>query len=391
MAIDAIIFDLDGTLTDTNGFHARAWRRAMERFGYGVGVDRLLREIGKSGKFMVPDVLGPQIEKDEGDALRSAHDELYLDLVAAEGVRVFPCAERLLQSATERGYKTAVATGSSKTALGAVMEASGFDVVNRVDVVVTATDIPSGKPGPEPVQAAARKLGVTPAQTVLVGDTPFDVSCARRAGSVCIGVGASAYSKEELLEAGARTAYSDVEDLGADFDAAIRVCSPGQLRLTDSVVDALMEEALGHARAALDEDNLPVGAVVADGDGQVVAGGFSRTESSRNFLAHAEMVAFTELVGKVDLRRRDLILVSTLEPCVMCYGAAMDARVETIIYGLEGPMNGGIGRCRPMRSPGMIAPRIVGGVRSVACKSLFEAWQARYPDTPFVEDLLSRI
>lgn len=391
MALDAIIFDLDGTLVDSVGLHARAWSMALERFGYGVGEDRIVREIGKSGSVFVPSVLGDRIEAEEGNALRDAHDAIYLDLVTREGVRAFPCAERLMRAASERGLQMAISTGSAREGMERVVKVSGLSVFDLVDVAVTDGDVTSGKPGPEPVLAAAEQLGVAASQCVLVGDTPFDVECARRAGAVTIGVASGAYTQEELLAAGARAAYADVAELGEQLDGALRICSAGSLHLTRQVLEELMGEALAEARAALDRGDLPVGAVVADGDGAVVSRAFSQTETSRNFLHHAEMLAFQDLVGRVDLSRRELILVSTLEPCVMCYGAAMGARVESIVYGLEGPSNGAVDRCLPMRSPGMIPPRVISGVRLDECRALFEAWREEHSETPFIQDLLARV
>ncbi len=390
MAVGAIIFDYDGTLVDTTDLHARAWSMALERYGYGVGEDRLRREIGKSGSVLVPSLLGDRIEADQGEELREAHDDIYLDLVSKGTVRAFPCAERLLRTARERGFRTALSTGSAREGVERVVEASGLNVLRMVDVVVTGSEVPSGKPGAEPVLAAARELGVAPSQCVLVGDTPYDVESARRAGAVTIGVGSGAYSREELLARGARTAYDSAAALGDHLEEALRLCSPGRIRLTGEAVEALMEEALVEARRALLSGNLPVGTVVADGDGSILARAYSQTETTGNFLDHAEMIAFRDLVGRFPLNRRELILVTTLEPCVMCYGAAMDARVETIIYGLDGPSNGGIDRCRPMQSPGMIPPRVVSKVQAEACKSLFEKWHERHPETPFVLDLLGR-
>ena len=74
MALDAVIFDLDGTLIDTNGLHARSWRQALQAFGYDIPEDRLLLEIGKGGDKLVPSVLGPAAAEKEGKALRDAHE-----------------------------------------------------------------------------------------------------------------------------------------------------------------------------------------------------------------------------------------------------------------------------------------------------------------------------
>jgi tRNA(adenine34) deaminase len=162
------------------------------------------------------------------------------------------------------------------------------------------------------------------------------------------------------------------------------------VKLTWETMRALMAEALDEARRGLAEADLPVGAVLADGNGTIVGRGRSRTETTREFLAHGEMQAFSEISGSFSIDKRELILVTTLEPCMMCFGAAMGARVDTIIYALKAPSNGGVARCRPMQSPGMIMPRVVGGVCADKSLALFEEWNRRHPDRPFVKDLLEK-
>lgn len=391
MAVDAIIFDLDGTLLDTNVLHARAWTEAMERFGYRVGEDRILKEIGKSGSLLVPSLLGDRVEAEQGDALREAHDRLFLRLVDREEIAVFPGAEETLLAAREQGLKTAVATGSAREGVEKMADASGLDLFGLVDVVVTDSDVERGKPEPDTITAAIEKLDLSPAQFVFIGDTPYDVVAGRAAGVVTLCVGTGAHDREKLFGVGARAVYADVGELGRQMESALKLSSPGRVHLTWATMRALMDEALQEARDAVDSDNVPVGAVIADGDGEIVARGHSVTETTGNFLQHAEMVAFQKVVGKVRLNRRELILVSTLEPCMMCMGAAMDARVDTIIYGLGAPSNGGARRCEPMQSPGMIMPRIVGGVCEQESRALFEEWSRLHPETPFVQDLLMRV
>lgn len=390
MAIDAVIFDLDGTLLDTNGLHARAWSLAMQRFGFRLGEDRILLTIGKSGSELVPTLLGRSVEEEQGDELRDAHDEIYLSLIEEEDVLPFTGVESAFQAASSRGLKTAVATGSARQSVVKVASVSGLDL-GLADVVVSDDDVEQGKPSPDAVLAAARKLGMSPAQCVLVGDTPYDVQSANAAGVVTLGVDTGAHGREALFRQGARAVYAHVGEFGERFDEAMKLASPGEIHLTWEAMDGLMDAALAEARRALESDNLPVGAVIARGDGTIVSRAHSRTESTRNFLLHAEMAAFMDIVGKVQLERRELILVTTLEPCMMCLGAAMDARVDTIIYGLTAPSNGGASRCNPMQSPGMIMPRIIGGVRRDACRELFVEWNERRPQTPFVEDLLARV
>ncbi|MDQ3440524.1 MAG: deaminase, partial [Planctomycetota bacterium] len=113
---------------------------------------------------------------------------------------------------------------------------------------------------------------------------------------------------------------------------------------------------------------------------------------TRNKTAHAEIVAFARAAGKVPLDARDLLLVSTLEPCVMCTGAAMEAAVDTIVYGLRAPADSGTGRVTPPQSPESKMPRILGDVLADESRKLFEEWLARNADSPqaaYVKQLLA--
>ena len=390
MALDGIILDIDGTLVDTNPLHASAWSRAMKRFGFAIDEERIIGEIGKSGSMLVPAVLGERVEKEQGDALRDAHDEIFLDLLDHEPVRVFRGAEAIFNRAREAGIRTAVATGSGQESLEKMMERAGFDLFGLADEVISDDDVETGKPCPDPVEAAAAKLELSPAQCILIGDTPYDVASARRAGALCLGVLTGVHPTDTMYSEGARAVYDDIGAVAEDFDEAMRVSSPGSLHITHDVMRDLMQLALAEAKHGLDRNELPVGAVLADGSGAVVASACSSTESTGDFLAHGEMLAFREISGRYPLRRRDLILVTTLEPCMMCLGAAMSARVDTIVYALRAPSNGGIARCRPMRSPGMVMPRVVGGVCAGQSLELFAEWDRRHPGRAFVVDLLNR-
>jgi tRNA(Ile)-lysidine synthase len=179
----------------------------------------------------------------------------------------------------------------------------------------------------------------------------------------------------------------------ANLDDALGKASPGPLRLTRQRLEALMHEALAAARDGMDAGEAPIGCVLARGDGTVFARAYNELNRTGVKTAHAEMAAFARSAGKVPPEARDLLLVSTLEPCVMCTGAAMEAAVDTIVYGLRAPADSGTRRVEPPQSPECQMPRIVGGVLARESRSLFEQWLRKPGNSPqqvaFVKQLLA--
>ncbi len=153
-----------------------------------------------------------------------------------------------------------------------------------------------------------------------------------------------------------------------------------------------MREALAAAREGMAAGEAPIGCVLARGDGTIVVRAFNEMNRTQCKIAHAEIVAFHRAAGRVPIDARDLILVSTLEPCVMCTGAAMEAAVDTIVYGLRAPADSGTGRVTPPQSPESTMPRIVGDVLATESRKLFEQWLEQNADTPqaaYVKQLLA--
>jgi tRNA(adenine34) deaminase len=140
------------------------------------------------------------------------------------------------------------------------------------------------------------------------------------------------------------------------------------------LTERLMLDALGVAREGMIAGEAPIGCVIARGDGTIIARAHNEQNRSGDKIAHAEIVAFHRAAGRVPRDAKDLILVSTLEPCVMCMGAAMEAAVELVVFGLQAPADSGTGRVRPPSSPESKMPRIVGGVMGAEARRLFERW-----------------
>jgi HAD superfamily hydrolase (TIGR01509 family) len=395
MALDGIIFDLDGTLVDTNAVHVEAWRRVLEDHGYKIAPDRIFQEVGKGGDTLVVDLLGKEADKKDGESLRKAHPEMFAKLARKQGLKVFPEVKELVAELKRRKLKTVLATSSGEKHLKTIAETSGVDFAKLLGEVVTADDAERSKPHPDLVVAAVEKLGLSPAQCAMVGDTPYDVTSAKGAGVACIGLTGGGFpdAKAALRRAGARAVYRDTAELLAKLDEALDKASPGPAHLTQAVLESLMRRALDVAREGMAAGEVPIGCVLARGDGTVIARGHNELNQSQNKTAHAEMVTFADSAGKVPTDARDLVLVSTLEPCVMCLGASMEAAVDTIVFALKAPADGGTGRVQPPESPESQMPRIVGDVLAAEGRALFEQWMRKPGNSPqqvaFVKQLLA--
>jgi HAD superfamily hydrolase (TIGR01509 family) len=394
MALSAIIFDVDGTLIDSNAAHVHAWDQALKKHNYRVSTDRIAGEIGKGGDKLVPSILGEQIERRDGESLRTAHTEEFTKIAGATHLRLFPGVEALLTAIHERGLKLAIATSSKKKVLQTTQRSAGIDFSDYFDAIATGDDADEGKPAPAILEAAVTKLRLSPAQGAMVGDTPYDADTARDAGAICLGVTCGGMNDEKTLRAtGMRKVYRDPGDIADHLDDALRIASPGSAILTEKVTESLMTEALAMASQGMDAGEVPIGCIIARGDGTIIARGHNELNASQNKTAHAEMVTFARAAGKVPTDARDLILVSTLEPCVMCLGASMEAAVDTILFGLSAPTDGGRKRVRPPVSPESQMPRILGGVLCGESRRLLEQFLNRKPTNPvqvkFVQELLS--
>jgi HAD superfamily hydrolase (TIGR01549 family) len=218
-----MIFDVDGTLVDTNPAHVEAWRRAFQRFGYDIPTDRIVAEIGKGGDKLVPSILGEEAEQRHGEALRRAQKEEFLAIAKRQHFRVFSGVPELFRALKNRGIRTALATSSDDKHLGATLASAGMDLRTMADVVVTKSDAEASKPAPDLVVAAVEKLGFSSAQCAMVGDTVYDAQASQAAGVVFLGLLSGGSSEAALLEAGARAVLRDVTHLLVELDRALGV------------------------------------------------------------------------------------------------------------------------------------------------------------------------
>lgn len=213
MAIAAIIFDMDGTLVDTNAVHVEAWRRAFQRCGFEVEEPRIMAEIGKGGDMLVPSILDEAAEAEHGERLREYCGNEFLDIAKSQSFQLFPQVPELLQALRENGIKTAIATSATQEHLKAIQKSADSRLVTLVDAVVTATDAENSKPEPDIILAAVEKLEVSPEQCVMIGDTPHDAEASRRGGIAFVGLTSGGHNEATLREAGAVEVWNDTADL----------------------------------------------------------------------------------------------------------------------------------------------------------------------------------
>ncbi len=159
--------------------------------------------------------------------------------------------------------------------------------------------------------------------------------------------------------------------------------------------DGWMLQALAEAGSALENGEAPIGCVLVDAGGAILGRGHNTMRDTGIVTAHAEMNAFAA-AGERIVPDAGIVMVSTLEPCVMCTGAAMQAGVTTIVFGLRAPADSGTARVHPPDSPNTTAPAIHGEVGADASRALFERWlemhagdASRDEQRQFIEQLLA--
>ena len=218
MRLQAIIFDIDGTLVDSNGAHVEAWHAAFAAHGHDIPRERIRIEIGKGGDKLVPSVLGEDVEERQGDSLRERQSEEFLSIAKRERLAAFPRAREIFATLAGRGVRTALATSSSREHLEALGRSAGLDLTSLGEALVNADDIEETKPAPDLVEAAVRKLRLAPEQCALIGDTPYDAQASTRAGVPCIGVTSGGNDAEVLRQAGAVSVWRDIAEIEAHLD-----------------------------------------------------------------------------------------------------------------------------------------------------------------------------
>lgn len=209
-----ILFDIDGTLLDSNDKHAQCWVAAFAKFGKQVEFDVMRHQIGKGGDLLVPDLLNAREMRKFGKEMTEYRGKLW-KREYMESVQPFPGVKEQLEALHERGIKLALA--SSANADEVDYYAGVLGVEKLLEAKTSAGDAEISKPAPDIFQAALERIGTKTKNTLVVGDTPYDVLAAHRAEMAVAAVLCGGFERELLVKA--EFLFDDVGELVRKFDA----------------------------------------------------------------------------------------------------------------------------------------------------------------------------
>ncbi|MFG2310462.1 HAD family hydrolase [Streptomyces sp. NPDC048566] len=213
----AAIFDVDGTLVDTNHLHVVTWWEAFRQGGHRVPMAEIHRAVGLGGGDLIERLLGEDRDKGQDEQFVAAHHALYATY--HDRLPAIDSARDLLRELAARDWRIVLATSASGAELAALRRAIDAD-----DVILgaaSADDVSEGKPAPGPVERARELAGVAADNAVFVGDTVWDMRAAARDGTTPLAVLSGGIPRADLEEAGARAVYRDLADLLDRLDTSV--------------------------------------------------------------------------------------------------------------------------------------------------------------------------
>lgn len=205
----AALFDVDGTLADTNYLHVVAWWEALRQAGHQVPMHSVHRAIGLPGEDLLDHLLGDDRDPAQDDRLSAAHHTLYATFF--DRLPALASAADLMRTLAGSGWRVVLVTSAKDSELSALCRA--IDADDAIAETSTSDDVEEGKPAPEPVRHALRLAQVPPERAVFVGDTVWDMKASTRARVTAVGLLCGGIPRADLEEAGAAAVYRDPADL----------------------------------------------------------------------------------------------------------------------------------------------------------------------------------
>jgi HAD superfamily hydrolase (TIGR01509 family) len=213
--VRAAVLDIDGTLLLSNDAHAEAWVEAGREFGHEIRFEKVRPLVGMGGDKVLPALTGLEEESEEGAKILARRGEIFAERYL-RALRPAPGARALLERLRDAGLKLVVATSAEGDEMQGLLEQAG--VADLIREATSSSDAEASKPEPDIVAAALAKTGAAPEEVIMIGDTPYDVEAALRAGINIVGVRCGGWSDEALR--GALAVYADPADLLQHYDSS---------------------------------------------------------------------------------------------------------------------------------------------------------------------------
>ena len=215
--LQAVIFDVDGTIVDSVDLHAEAWRVAFEKFGKTFPFHEIRRQIGKGSDQLLPVFFSEQELAQFGEDLDEYRSKIFKKDFLPR-VQAFPKVRDLFQRMKKDGKQIVLASSAKADELDTYKKIARID--DLIESETSSDDADRSKPFPDIFQAAlARLKDVAPENAVVIGDTPYDAQAASKANLKTIGLLCGGWGKEELRRAGCMAIYLDAEDLLLQYDS----------------------------------------------------------------------------------------------------------------------------------------------------------------------------
>ena len=211
--LTAVLFDVDGTLVDSNDAHAYAWVQAFSDEGVEVPFGAVRRRIGMGGDKLMPEVSGIEEDSTQGAAIAARRATIFRERFLP-GLQPFRGAGQLVAAIAARGLTVVAASSAKRDELEPLLEVAGAN--HLMDDKTSSDDAEASKPDPDIVHAALVKAGARPADAIMIGDTPYDIDAARRAGVAVIAFRCGGWADADL--SGAVAIYDGPWDLLARLD-----------------------------------------------------------------------------------------------------------------------------------------------------------------------------
>jgi HAD superfamily hydrolase (TIGR01509 family) len=216
LSLKGVIFDVDGTLVDSNDAHAQSWVDTFKGAGYEVPFEVVRPLIGMGADKLLPRTIGVRHDSEEGKKLIKRRSEIFRERYLSR-LRPLPGARALVLRVRDDGLKAIVATSAKDEELKELLEAAEVD--DLMEEKATASDAKRSKPDPDIVAAAIEESGVPANKAVMIGDTPYDVEAATRAGVRIIAFRSGGWDDASLK--GAAQIYDGPADLLSHYDASL--------------------------------------------------------------------------------------------------------------------------------------------------------------------------